>query len=245
MVVIALSGWCIADHKAALLSNPKTTAIEKWQRFEDPYFNITLQYPPEWKVEKVDVTDYNDYSQLDLAGEDAAVAGGDKYKTWIIRIAPPYKDVQEINRGSFGTVHSAIVIEQPNRVHGNNPIYSDVVRPRDREYEAVLDSCGEGFHFIYSSHAAVWDGQATTSTSIGHSPDGSVVGITATKHFLRGYRFQAYMSMTEKLGHNADNIFVFMEVVNSMRVLTPENGYEVNNYKVPIMPWEYKFPTFQ
>lgn len=90
--------------------------VAGWPWFEDSHFNLKFQYPPGWKVEKVDITNYHDESQMDLSGEDAALAGPDKYKTWIIRIVPP----EDSSRGRLAIENncgmgSAIIIEQPNR----------------------------------------------------------------------------------------------------------------------------------
>jgi len=155
--------------------------VEGWPWFEDSYFNLRFQYPPEWKVEKTDVTNYYNESGLDLMGEDAAAAGPDRYKTWIIRVVPPYDDIQIINRGGVGVVHSSIIIEQPNRFHGNNSLYSDSIRPTDREYESVLDQYDENFHFNFTSHYTFENGISTTSISVGHSQDGVIAGVTAVK----------------------------------------------------------------
>ncbi len=216
--------------------------IKDWPWYQDEYFNIKFQYPSDWKVEKVDTTDYyNDPIDWSLlGGEDAAVAGPDIHKTWIIRIVPPYEDIQEIQRGMVGTVHSAIVIDQPNWFNGNNYFFSDVSRPKEWGYEAVLDPYGEGFRFNFTSHLAFVDRNATTSISFGHSPDGSISGVTALKLLPNGYHFQPYITMTSKLGHNEDNILVLSGVARSIQLLFPERHYDEKNYQIPILQSEYK-----
>jgi hypothetical protein len=224
------------------LSVPFT--IKAWPWYEDGYFNIKFQYPPEWKVEKVDVTNYYDDSGLDLAGEDAALAGPDRHRIWILRIAPPNGDILDINLRNVGTLDSALIIDQPDRLYGNNHFRSDVTRPKDYAYESVLDPYDETFRFNFTSHATFGDGAATTSISVGHSRDGKIAGITAVKLLPLGYHFQSHMTMTEKLGHSEDNMFAFVAVVSSMRLLFPERRYEEENYRIPIPPSEFKPRNF-
>lgn len=220
------------------------TTIEGWPWFEDSYFNLKFQYPPEWKVRKIDVTNYYDESELDLMGEDAAVAGPDKFKTWILEVVPPYEDVQDINRGDVGVVHSAVIIKQPDRFRGNNSHFSDVVRSKDREYESVLDPYAEDFRFNITSHVVFRNELTTSSISFGRSPDGRIAGIAAVKVLPFDYLFQAYMTMTDELGHTEDSILRFMAVVTSIQLLNSERRYEYTNYRIPVMPSEYKTPNY-
>ena len=237
-IIVAIS--CATDPRENFVSS---FAIQDWPWYEDSYFNIKFQYPPNWKVEKIDVTDYFDESSLNLMGESAAVAGPDKTKSWIIRIKPPYMDIQEVNRSNVDIVKSAIIINQPNRISGNNHFYSDVWRSKEREYESLLDSYDENFRFNFTSHAISADENATTSISFGHSLDGAIAGITAVKRLPLNYKFQSYMTMNERLGRTGENIFVFMEVISSMRLLFPARAYQEENFKIPVIPTEYKIRT--
>src|SRR6266550_2201285 len=82
IVIIVLVACCGALQRTPASTVSNTAAIEGWPWFEDYYFNLRFQYPPEWRVEKVDVTNYYDDSESDLMGEDSAVAGPDRFKTW-------------------------------------------------------------------------------------------------------------------------------------------------------------------
>jgi hypothetical protein len=215
-------------------------AVANWPSFEDAYFNIKFQYPPEWRVEKVDVTNYDEESHLSLMGEDAATAGPDKYKTWILRILPPYDDIQRIHEGALGIVPSAIVINLPNQTYGGSVLSSDVSRPNDRAYESALDKYDEGFRFVFTSVAGFNSPEGSTSVSLGHTGDGSIAGIIAVKRLHNDYQFQAYMTMTTGLGHNEDNMLAFLSVLNTIQLRDPTEHFDAGSYKLPVSSSEYR-----
>jgi hypothetical protein len=228
--------FCIGDYFKSEANILATTSVRGWPWFEDPYFNIKFQYPNGWKVEKVDVTNYLEDPDRNLAGESAAVTGPDKVKSYVIRIEPPYEDLQVINRGSLDTVRSAIVIEQPGRVHGNNHFYSAVLRPDEREFESVLDPYDPDFRFNLTSHIQLLDPAARTFISFGHSRDNVISGITAVKYFPNRYNFQAYLTMTASLGYTEEGIAYFLQVIDSMQTLFPAQVYSESTYRKPVLP---------
>lgn len=119
LMVLLLVLFAFASIAAQLYKNPNQTEDSEWPTFTDDYFNITFQYPPDWKVNKVERTNYCDESQLDLGGEDAAAAGPDVFKSWAIEINQATTSVTAIG----GKI--VLRIDEPNDIYDTNEFLTE------------------------------------------------------------------------------------------------------------------------
>lgn len=234
LFLVSLTAICAVHVGQIAPPKANVALIEGWPWFEDAYFNLKFQYPPQWKVHKIDVTNYVDQSRLNLAGEDAALAGSDGIRTWIIKITPPYEDTQIINRGNIGVTDSSIIVLQPNNCCRGTSLFSAATRTADRQYESVLDPYSEDFVFNIMSHLTLTDTESETFISVGYSRDGTISGITAVKRLPNLYHFQSYTTMTSGGPHEDQTLIAFMEIIGSMALLSPTSEYKEIDYQIPV-----------
>ena len=214
-----------------------TTSIDGWRWYEDEYFNIKFQYPPDWKVEKVDLTNY-------VRSEE--FPGHDTVKYWELRVIPPWDDKIEGVYQRNGTEDSGINILQPG-IEASLGNYGH--RPKEFKYEEILDHFDGGLSFNIEQRVVYLADGLVTRVSVGKSQDQKIAGITATKHFSRhqqdsgqNFLFHSFMLTHTSLKRSEEAGLVFGGVMQTMQLLHPDKVFQWVDYKIPVDPSEYIYP---